>query len=349
MENFSNFNYNSLNNTFDNYNKETTKIDSINSHNKYYDSELSCINCNSDNTVLYEDGMMICNNCGELNDYIIDQSNEATNYENSETRDTNRCGLPVNPILNKLSYGTSIQRNNCSFKNNTSRYNLYRIHTYITEDYACKSLLNIFSQIDNKAASLDLPKSIVNDIKQLYKEVNDIKISRGNKKDALILSCIYFACKNNNFIITTNTLAKKFNVSSNDITTANKKIKNILHSKQKTLLNNINPPKPEDYLTSYVYKLNLSDDYNKLILLLIKKCEQITEITQNTPHAVICGILYLISNIFSLNITLEQITTISDISLNTIKNCYKKILNNIDLLFSDKLKNQLNLNSINLT
>ena len=68
-----------------------------------------------------------------------------------------------------------------------------------------------------------------------------------------------------------------------------------------------------------------------------------TNINQNTPQAITCGVIYFIVTIFKLDILLDDIALISDISYNTIKNCYKKIYHYKNILISNKLKKKLNI------
>jgi transcription initiation factor TFIIB len=46
---------------------------------------------------------------------------------------------------------------------------------------------------------------------------------------------------------------------------------------------------------------------------------------ENTPHSIAAGIIYFISQIFSLNITKKDVKVVSEISEVTINKCFKKL------------------------
>jgi transcription initiation factor TFIIB len=321
----------------ENKNKDNIK-NNINNNNSSIINiadQYSCNLCNTENSLVYDSGMIVCKSCGEINNKFLDLSQEWNNYEN-QSNNFIRCGHPVDLRDETLSIATSIGK---SYK----YYNLTRTHIYITGNYKCKTILATDSLIENKANKLNISKAIIEDIKVLYFEINNIQISRGQNREALIASCMYLTCQKKNWLINTPKLLKIFNISICDLTTANKKIPKILHSKQIKLLDNIQPLTPQDYVSSFLFKLNINKDFNNLILMIINKIIELHEINQNTPQAITCGVIYLIVKIYKLNISLNDIAEISDISLNTIKNCYKKIYSYKDKIISNKLKAKLNI------
>ena len=295
----------------------------------------TCEYCNTINSLIYDSGMIVCNSCGEINKSMIDNSQEWNNYDN-QSNIIIRCGHPVDSRNENLSIGTSIEK---SYK----YYNLIRTHIYITGNYKCKTILDTDSLIENKANKLNIPKAIIEDIKHLYYEINNIQISRGHNREAFLASCIYLTCQKKIWLINIPKLLELFNITSCDLTNANKKIPQILHSKQIKLLDNIKPLTPYDYIPSFIFKLNINPKFEQLITIIIKKIIELPDINQNTPQAITCAVIYLINNIYNLNITLEHIDQISTISYNTVKNCYKKIYSYKDILISSKLKHKLNI------
>ncbi len=297
-----------------------------------------CDVCEKENTLIYDEGMIVCKNCGEVCNKHLDLSQEWNNYDNQGGGISNlvRCGHPVDSRNENLSIGTSIGK---SYKS----YNLRRTHIYITGNYACQAILLIDSLIESKGNKLNIPKAIINDIKILYFEINNIQISRGNNREAFLASCFYLTCQKRNWLINVSNLLDIFNITMCDLTNANKKIPNILHSKKIKLLDNMQLLSPNDYITSFLFKLNINKEFTNLIQTIITKVCELQEINKNTPQAITCGVIYFVTTIFKLNISLENIVEVSDISYNTIKNCYKKIYNYKHNLISKKLQQKLNI------
>ena len=327
--------YNSLsilNNNKQDNNKQDIKTDykKINVKENY-----NCDICEGKNSLIYDCGMIICNNCGEVCDKFLDLSQEWNNYDN-QSINLIRCGHPVDSRDETLSIGTSIEK---SYK----YYNLNRTHIFITGNYKCKTILATDSLIENKCNKLNIPKAIIDDVKILYYEINNIQISRGNNRESFLASSIYLTCQKRNWLISIPKLLEIFNITICDLTTANKKIPKILHSKQIKLLDNMQILSANDYVSSFLFKLNINKEFSNLIHMIINKVSELHEINQNTPQAITCGVIYFIITIFKLDILLDDITLISDISYNTIKNCYKKIYHYKDILISNKLKKKLNI------
>ena len=70
-----------------------------------------------------------------------------------------------------------------------------------------------------------------------------------------------------------------------------------------------------------------------VISLLVEKNEIIPE---NTPHSIAAGIIYLVIQVFELNITKKDVNIVSGISEVTINKCYKKL---VDLNIIEKKDN----------
>ena len=95
------FNTDNLLNLLEEFKEPNNKtiIQTTTNNNNNELSELKCNSCESINKLVYDNGMITCSNCHEINDYYIDNKNECNNYENDSGPDMNRCGAPVNDLL----------------------------------------------------------------------------------------------------------------------------------------------------------------------------------------------------------------------------------------------------------
>ena len=80
------------------------------------------------------------------------------------------------------------------------------------------------------------------------------------------------------------------------------------------------------------------------MLLMCKKVQYLPDISENTPPAIATGILYFICYVCKLNVSKKQISKLCKVSEVTINKCYKKLLQFIDILLSDKIKKLYNIN-----
>jgi len=310
-----------------------------NSDNNNELSEYKCNSCDSINKLVYENGMIICSNCHEITDYYIDNKNECNNYENDSGPDMNRCGAPVNDLIE--DFGTNIAKQYSS----AGLQRIYQAHIYIRNNYKTTSLQDIFNRIESCCNDLNINQAIFTDAKYLYKEINNIQIFRGVNRKACIAACIYIACEIAKFRIESDLmieLSNYFSINVSFIRNAKKNILDVLNINKKNIINNNNIVQAETYIPLYIHKLNIPQYYIKLINILLKKCKELP-INKNTPPAVACSIIYLVSIECELNISIIDISKVSNISKNTIDKCYNKLIEWKDMLFSKNLKDKLKL------
>lgn len=342
------FNTDNLLNLLDGFKESTVEIDNTNTNTdadtdtsikNNESSEIKCISCKFINKLVYDNGMVTCSNCHEVNDYFIDTKNECNNYENNSGPDMNRCGAPVNDLIQ--DFGTNISKQYSS----VGLQKIYQTHIYIRNNYKTTSLQDIFNRIESCCNDLNINQAIFTDAKYLYKEINNIQIFRGVNRKACIAACIYIACEIGNFRIENNLikeLGEYFSINISFIRNAKKNILDVLNINKINYVNNNSIVQAKTYIPLYIHKLNIPTYYIKLINILLQKCKELP-INKNTPPAVACSIIYLVSIECELNISINDISKVSTISKNTIEKCYIKLIEWKDMLFSKKMKDKIEL------
>ena len=89
---------------------------------------------------------------------------------------------------------------------------------------------------------------------------------------------------------------------------------------------------PSSFIERYCSKLNINNELTKLASFIAIRIVNNNLIPENTPHSIAAGIVYFVSQECNLNVSKQNINSISGISEVTINKCYKKM----DLL-KDKL------------
>lgn len=155
--------------------------------------EISSTNCSNCEYVLMRDmssGIIVCTNCGLVNESdIIDQSPEWSLVNNDESKkDSSRCGVPINPLLEKSSMSTVIKTNKFNF--------MKKIHNQLSMNYVERSRYHVFESINKMASEKgNLPSVVVEQAKYYYKIMSERKLSRGVIRKGLIACCIAYGCK----------------------------------------------------------------------------------------------------------------------------------------------------------
>jgi len=326
--------------------KNTNKNTEINNKNTEINTthrhEDVCRNCNTNTDFNIEDGYRWCSKCGENNGIFIDTTPEWRFYgsEDSKSSDPTRCGMPVNNLLCNMSCGTMI-----SSKGNSPEVKRLRtIHKYITSNYNDRAILSIFENLNIIASNNNINSMIVDQAKKIYKDIRDIKISRGINRDALVATCLMASLNINNVSRSQKEIAEIFNINQSHITQGRKKLLELNNFIKNKLIYSINITTPENFIPRFCSTLDIEDKYINLMKLICKKVQKLPDISENTPPAIATGIIYFICYLCKLNISKKKISDMCKISEVTINKCFKKLLIFVDLLFSEEIKKIYNIN-----
>lgn len=224
-------------------------------------NENKCIddNCNSSDLIL-DDGYYVCKECNTIQEKFIDNGAEWRYYghEDTKTSDPTRCGMPTSELLPELSLG-SVIGNDFNSKNSWEMYNLRKYQSWNSASYKERTLFNITDSISLQASNSGISPSIINEAKLLYKDISELKISRGANRNGLIASSIYMSCKKNKVPRSAKEIAKIFNISVTTMTKGCKKFHDIMKT-------NVVCSKPEDFIMRFCSNLNLEEKDRKSVV-----------------------------------------------------------------------------------
>jgi len=322
--------YDNISDTFDEKNTENEK-----------DTSEICISCKIKCDFKMEDGYKWCNLCGENNGIQIDTTAEWRYYgsEDSKSSDPTRCGMPANHLLYNMSCGTMIS----SRGNSQEVKRLRTIHKYITSNYNDRAILSIFENLTIVASNNNINPIIVDYAKKIYKDIRDIKISRGINRDALVAVCLMASLNINNVSRSQKEIAEIFDIDQSHITQGRKKLLELNNYIKNNLIYKINITTPDNFIPRFCSSLQIETKYIELMKLICKKIIKLPDISENTPPAIAAGVIYFISYLCNLNISKKNVSDICKISEVTINKCFKKLLIFVDLLFSKEIKEKYNI------
>ena len=321
---------------FNDFEIEENDINKINENIEQKINKCMDNNCKSKNFVL-EDGNYICKECNTIQEKFIDSQAEWRYYghEDTKTSDPTRCGMPTNDLLPELSLG-SVIGNDYNSKNSYDMYKIRKYQRWNSTTYKERSLYNIIDNITLQASNSGISQSIIDEAKVLYKELSEMKISRGTNRNGLIASSIYMSCKVNKVPRSAKEIAKIFNI---DITTMTKGTKKF-HDIMKT---NMVCTKPEDFIMRFCSKVKMENKYINLCLHIIEKADEYSIVSESAPPSIATGTIFLVSNLCNLNITKKIISKECDISEVTINKCYKKLDKYKKYLLDDDIMKEYNI------
>ena len=312
---------NELYNDTSNINSES----SIKDRDHYIDR---CYHCDNIELVTVN-GTIVCDNCGTVNDNIIDYNAEWRYYgsEDSKYSDPTRCGMPTNELLPQSSLGSTI-----SFKHKET-YDMRKIrnyHMWNAMPYKERSLYNVFDSIQVRAVNNGIPSCIIEEAKILYKSIAETKISRGANRKGIIASCIYKACLLHNSQRTPQEIADMFKISTTNMTKGCKNFDTIMNINKNK---NISVPGSSsvDFIRRFCSYLKIGNNIHQICKHVCREAEKNNLVSKCIPPSVAAGSIYLVINLLNnsiekIPITKKDISEKCKISEVTISKCYKELL-----------------------
>lgn len=275
-----------------------------------------CSTCGG-NHIISDDGEHLCADCHAVIGRVIEIGAEWRFYGADDNRgdDPTRCGMPTNDLLPKSSIG-SVFGGSRGYNRDSRRIRMYQM--WNSMPYWERTLYNVFEQLANKTANHGIHNKVLDDAKVLYKKVSEKKISRGDNKEGLIASCIYYACLLNKVPRSTKEIARMFHIDPNVLTKGNARFQDLLKM-------NVECTGPDDFVCRFGSKLNMDWNDIQKCKELAKKLDDLEIVSENAPTSVAAGTLFYYCMNNDIEFTKKQIAEVCEVSEVTITKCYKKL------------------------
>jgi len=276
-----------------------------------------CSKCKCD-TIIIDDGQYICGACNAIQSHMIDMGAEWRYYGCDDNRDSDptRCGMPTNPLLPKSSLG-SIIGNKKGDNKDMRRIRMYQM--WNSMPYWERTLYNVFDKLYQNSSSSGIPVKVIEDAKVLYKKASEKKISRGDNKEGLIASCIYYSCLINKIPRSPKEIARMFHIDPNILTKGNSRFQGLLQI-------NVNSSNPDDYISRFGSKLDLDCTDIQKCKDFAKVIDDLEILSEGAPTSVAAAALYYYCLEKKLNFNKKQIAKVCESSEVTVTKFYKKLM-----------------------
>lgn len=318
MDDFELFNDDEFNNFLND-----CKIEEINK-NEENNNYKNCVECNIQMQPNINN-TLTCPECGYIKMVIV----ENLEYEPSMSgyNTTENYHIPIKCIgKNSFQYQKYL-------RNNTSQYSI------IQET----SIKRILEKLNYKSDNFIIPKNIIINVLNQYKKIRETsKIHRGEILKGILGSLLYYECLKEGIIRKPKELAKWYEISENDLSKGDKILRDL--AEQGVIDLPIHQNYNEDYIESYLKRINLDIKYS---LFLNELLEKINELKIGNPNArlstKIAALIFLLVISKKYPISTDDISNEFDISISTFKTFYMEIYKK-----KDSLENILNKYNIEL-
>lgn len=280
--------------------------------------------CCGSNRLIADEGQNVCLNCNTIQSRVIDTGAEWRYYGADDSRDGDptRCGMPTNDLLPKSSLGSVIGGRRGDNRD-IRRIRMYQM--WNSMPYWERTLYAVFDRLANNTANHGVPSKVLDDAKVLYKRASEKKISRGENKDGLIASCIYYACLINKLPRSPKEVARMFHIDPNILTKGNARFQTLLQM-------NVASSSPDDYIARFGSKLKMDYLDIQACKQLAKRLDDLEIVSENAPTSVAAGAIYYYCVKQEIDFSKKQIADVCEVSEVTITKCFKRLQKFKDLI-----------------
>lgn len=295
-----------------------------------------CKNCeSSDLKEDYTKGIIVCHNCGQVNDSIIDNRIEYKNYNKSQN---NISGSIVhNKLLPQSSLGTTVNLNG----------RLKRLHIWNAIPYKERSNKLMFTKIHNVCMAHNIYRKIEDDAKILCKTVSETIhksgknkgkpiITRGYNREGIVASCLFIACRRNNETHSTKEIARYFNIDERDVNKGLRSLLSIMNDD--TMIKDIGTSKVGHFIKRKCDELEIKNKYTEVAIIIGNNIDRLNIASNHTTFSLAAASILLMAHIYGLkHITKKRLSlSFHNLSDVTIGKTYKQIKDYKSVLIDNK-------------
>ncbi|KAL6454388.1 SUA7 Transcription initiation factor IIB [Candida maltosa Xu316] len=323
---------------------------SFSSNNKYngpnLNVTLTCPDCKQfppDLVERFSEGDIICGQCGlVLSDRIVDTRSEWRTFQNDDKNgdDPSRVGDAGNALYDTEDLSTMISYNTNTFAGSGSKNNLNKIQQKSLVDKKNFALQAAYQRISELCNGYQLPKSVSDAAKHLYKAVREDRLLKGKSQDAIMAGTILLGCRRAEVPRTLEEIRALTNVPTKQIAKVSRLIKKIIHSHMTTSnqengtsimdeTNSLTTHSAEDLIRRFCSHLGLDSTVTNGSEYVARKCQELGILAGRSPTTIAATSIFLAAKALGdTKLTQQQIRDKTGVSIGTIKNSYKILREN---------------------
>lgn len=315
---------------------------------------LICKDCREDPPELYEDhssGDVMCANCGlVLSERTIDMSSEWRTFSNDDqgNDDPSRVGDGPNALLNGAQLNTNIAFGDGGIRNK----DLHRAQNKANLDKGNKVLMQAYKQIGALCDGWQLPSSVSDSAKHIYKDADESRLFKGKSQEALIAGCVFLACRRNQVPRSFREVMELTRVSKKEIGRVFKLLENFLMQKDAETGNTIvsggivvaheqykgtTTADPADLCNRYCSMLQMDQRTTNVAIALASKMTKSGALAGRSPLSSAAACIFMAGLLMGQSKSAKEIMSVARVSDSTIRHAYKLLYQEKDSLITEDL------------
>lgn len=245
-----------------------------------------CPECNSYNVIIDQArGENVCAACGlVLSHHLIDNAREGRRaFSQAEKIKRDQTGSPVSALLPDLGLSTVIDTNT------QLSHRMKRIIKWNTRmSWSNRNMLIAATEIKRIGALLNVPQRVKEYAAKIYRQAFKLKLLRGRSIKAMVVACLYYACRSERIPRTLQEIMKYSDSDARDVRRCYRTIVREL----KLTVPNLDPIL---LVPKYVTTLQLDNDVEKTAIKIINHYRKRYNVAGRDPKGILAAAIYVAS------------------------------------------------------
>jgi transcription initiation factor TFIIB len=279
-----------------------------------------------------ESGEVVCTNCGFVVDTkLADRGPEWRAFTPEQKTKRIRVGAPYTFTIHDKGLSTKIDWRDIRGFPPEKKAQLHRLRRWQRRSRVSSStertLASALSEMYRMAASLNLPKNILETASLIYRKAVNKRLNRGRSIQGMVVAAIYLACRQCGLVRTLMELSRASGINKKEVA-CNYRIL------VKELDYFVPPVKPGQYITRLCNTLALHGKAEEVAHKILKGARKLKLTSGRGGKGVAAAAGYLASTVVGDRRTQREVAEAVDVTEVTIRNRYKEMMEKLLIVIS---------------
>jgi transcription initiation factor TFIIIB Brf1 subunit/transcription initiation factor TFIIB len=280
-------------------------------------ADYMCEHCGGRKQYDVFDDLPVCIDCGRVDYEFISEEPEWRSGGDEGKADPSRVGAPVNTDHFSAAWGASTIMS-VAKQASYQQKRLAMINLHNSMNHKDRALFHAYQEFDRIGREvLNLPTSIMYQVKIKYKAFNEAVLTRGAVRNGIKANCVFQACREAGVSRTTQEIADAFGIPARDLSRTFDMYQEQLPESE------VHITTAADVIPRFFNDITFIPDAQKgrikmKVVNVAKELEECVELQGRTPKAVACAIIFVVLKEMGLTPDKAELCKICGVSVPTL-------------------------------
>ena len=279
-----------------------------------------------------ESAELVCTSCGfVLATRLPDRGPEWRAFTPEQRQQRARAGAPYTLTIHDKGLSTKIDWRDIHGFSAEKKAQLHRLRRWQRRSRVSgsrqRTLASALSEMYRIASPLNLPKNILETASAIYRKAIKKNLNRGRSVQGMVVASVYLACRRCGLVRTLEEMAQASGISK-------KEVGRYYRFLVKRLGVSVLPVKAENYVTRLCNELALHGKVEEITYKILNVARTLRLTSGRGGKGMAAATSYLASTVVGERRTQREIAEAMDITEVTIRNRYKELLEQLQIVVS---------------